>query len=178
MPDRPSNKQNERNCVRVVRSRSWRETREFRFLVNLYWNDNLESKVIYWRTICKFKYPVGGMHDARLCVLCRPRTLFVILRHSVYDISIHPMALQPKSGLDLLLWGYLHTELDTRQNSSGRVISLSQRPLPTQDNTTYIWCIHPSNGATAQIGPWPPLLRFHNNNVLRCEVVSLTTNPH
>jgi hypothetical protein len=37
--------------------------------------------------------------------------------------------------------------------------------------------IHPSNGVTAQIGPWPPLLRFHNNNVLRCEVVSLTTNP-
>jgi hypothetical protein len=37
--------------------------------------------------------------------------------------------------------------------------------------------IIPSNGATAQIGPWPPLLRFHNNNVLRCEVVSLTTNP-
>jgi hypothetical protein len=35
----------------------------------------------------------------------------------------------------------------------------------------------PSNGATAQIGPWPPLLRFHNSNVLRCEVVSLTTNP-
>jgi hypothetical protein len=37
--------------------------------------------------------------------------------------------------------------------------------------------IHPSNGATAQIRPWPPLLRFRNNNVLRCEVVSLTTNP-
>jgi hypothetical protein len=37
---------------------------------------------------------------------------------------------------------------------------------------------YPSNGVTAQIGPWPPLLRFHNNNVLRCEVVSLTTNPH
>jgi hypothetical protein len=37
--------------------------------------------------------------------------------------------------------------------------------------------IHPSNGATAQIGTWPPILRFHNNNVLRCEVVSLTTNP-
>jgi hypothetical protein len=36
---------------------------------------------------------------------------------------------------------------------------------------------HPSNGATAKIGPWPPLLRFHNNNVLRCEVVSLTTTP-
>jgi hypothetical protein len=37
--------------------------------------------------------------------------------------------------------------------------------------------IHPSHGATAQIGPWPPLLRFRNNNALRCEVVSLTTNP-
>jgi hypothetical protein len=36
--------------------------------------------------------------------------------------------------------------------------------------------LHPSNGTTAQIGPWLPLLRFHNNNVLRCEVVSLTTN--
>jgi hypothetical protein len=41
----------------------------------------------------------------------------------------------------------------------------------------YFYSIHPSNGATAQIGPWPPLLRFHNNNVLWCEVVSLTTNP-
>jgi hypothetical protein len=37
---------------------------------------------------------------------------------------------------------------------------------------------HPSNGATAQIGPWSPLLRIPNNNVLRCEVVSLATNPH
>jgi hypothetical protein len=37
--------------------------------------------------------------------------------------------------------------------------------------------IHPSNGATAQIGPWPPLLRLHNKNVLRCEAVNLTTNP-
>jgi hypothetical protein len=24
---------------------------------------------------------------------------------------------------------------------------------------------------------WPPLLRLRNNNVLLCEVVSLTTNP-
>jgi hypothetical protein len=37
--------------------------------------------------------------------------------------------------------------------------------------------IHPSNGATAQIGPWPPLLRFYNNNILRYKVVSLTTDP-
>jgi hypothetical protein len=36
--------------------------------------------------------------------------------------------------------------------------------------------IHPSSDATAQIGPWPPLLRFRKNKVLRCEVVSLTTN--
>jgi hypothetical protein len=36
---------------------------------------------------------------------------------------------------------------------------------------------HPSNGATAQIGPWRPLLRFRNKNVLQCEVVSLMTNP-
>jgi hypothetical protein len=38
-------------------------------------------------------------------------------------------------------------------------------------------CIHPSNGTTAQIGPWPPLLRFRNNNVLWCEVFSFMTNP-
>jgi hypothetical protein len=48
-------------------------------------------------------------------------------------------------------------------------------------STPHVWPIHPSiyptNGATAQIGPWPPLLRFRNNNVLRCELVSLTTNP-
>jgi hypothetical protein len=37
--------------------------------------------------------------------------------------------------------------------------------------------IHPYDDATAQIGPWPPVLRFHNNNVLRCVVVSLTTDP-
>jgi hypothetical protein len=37
--------------------------------------------------------------------------------------------------------------------------------------------IHPSNGATAQIGPWSPLVRFRNNKVLWCEVVSPTTNP-
>jgi hypothetical protein len=30
-----------------------------------------------------------------------------------------------------------HTELDTQYNSSERVIGSSQRPLPTQDNTTY-----------------------------------------
>jgi hypothetical protein len=30
-----------------------------------------------------------------------------------------------------------HAQLDTRYDSSGRVISPSQRPLPTQDNTTY-----------------------------------------
>jgi hypothetical protein len=34
--------------------------------------------------------------------------------------------------------GFLdHTQLDTRYDSSGQVISPSQRPLPTQDNTTY-----------------------------------------
>jgi hypothetical protein len=31
----------------------------------------------------------------------------------------------------------VHTHLDARQNSPGRVISQSQRPLPTQDHTTY-----------------------------------------
>jgi hypothetical protein len=46
-------------------------------------------------------------------------------------------------------------------------------PLKPIDN----YMPHPSIGATAQIGPWPPLLRFHNNIVLRREVVSLTTNP-
>jgi hypothetical protein len=42
-------------------------------------------------------------------------------------------------------------------------------PLKPIDNSMS----HPSNGATAQIGPWPPLLRFHNNNVLRCVEYSL-----
>jgi hypothetical protein len=44
---------------------------------------------------------------------------------------------------------------------------------------SYIQCpsIHPSNGAITQIGPWPRLLRLRNNNILWCEVVSLTTNP-
>jgi hypothetical protein len=40
----------------------------------------------------------------------------------------------------------------------------------------YFVTIHPANGSTAKIGPWPPLLRFRNN-ILRCEIVSLTTNP-
>jgi hypothetical protein len=33
-----------------------------------------------------------------------------------------------------------HTHTDTRQDSSGRVISPSQRPMPTQDKTTYKPC--------------------------------------
>jgi hypothetical protein len=37
--------------------------------------------------------------------------------------------------------------------------------------------IHPSNGPTAHIGPWPPLLRFHNRSFLWCRVVSPTPNP-
>jgi hypothetical protein len=49
--------------------------------------------------------------------------------------------------------------------------------INTKSFNTVVNSIHPSNGGTAQIGPWPPLLRFRNNNVLRCEVVSLTTNP-
>jgi hypothetical protein len=37
-----------------------------------------------------------------------------------------------------LFQGFLsHARLDTRQDSSERVISPSQRPLPTHDNTTY-----------------------------------------
>jgi hypothetical protein len=36
------------------------------------------------------------------------------------------------------LSGFLdHTHTDTRYDSSGRLISPSQRPLPTQDNTAY-----------------------------------------
>jgi hypothetical protein len=37
--------------------------------------------------------------------------------------------------LSRFLWS--HIQLDTRKDSSGRVISPSQRPLPTQDNITY-----------------------------------------
>jgi hypothetical protein len=54
------------------------------------------------------------------------------------------LPLHPSSGstAQIVPWPHLlrflnHTELDTRQDSSGRVISLSQRPLPTQDDTTY-----------------------------------------
>jgi hypothetical protein len=48
------------------------------------------------------------------------------------------MALHPTSGLGLICMTFLnHTQLDTRYDSSGRVISPSHRPLPTQDNTTY-----------------------------------------
>jgi hypothetical protein len=38
--------------------------------------------------------------------------------------------------------------------------------------------IHPSNGPTAHVGPWPPLfLRFRNSYFLWCGVVSPTPNP-
>jgi hypothetical protein len=36
-----------------------------------------------------------------------------------------------------LYWRFVITHTDTRWDSSGRVISPTQRPLPTQDNTTY-----------------------------------------
>jgi hypothetical protein len=63
----------------------------------------------------------------------------------------------------------------TQQTGSERDCA---KPHNEMTNILYTSSIfHPSNGATAQIGPWPPVLRFHNNNVLRCEVVSLTTNP-
>jgi hypothetical protein len=49
------------------------------------------------------------------------------------------MALQPILGLctPLLLRFLNHIQLDARYYSSGRVITPSQRSLPTQDNTTY-----------------------------------------
>jgi hypothetical protein len=37
--------------------------------------------------------------------------------------------------------------------------------------------VYPSNDATGQVGPWPPLLRLRNDNILGCEVDNLTTNP-
>jgi hypothetical protein len=36
---------------------------------------------------------------------------------------------------------------------------------------------HPSDGPTAHVGPWPPLLRFRNSSFLWCGVVSPTPNP-
>jgi hypothetical protein len=49
------------------------------------------------------------------------------------------MALQPYLSVVLLCVeiSWSHTTRHTRQDSSGRVISPSQRPLPTQGNTTY-----------------------------------------
>jgi hypothetical protein len=56
----------------------------------------------------------------------------------LFLLTFLPMAIQPKSGLGLHFLRFLnHTQLDTRWDSPGRVISPSQRPLPTQDNTTY-----------------------------------------
>jgi hypothetical protein len=39
--------------------------------------------------------------------------------------------------MNLILLCINHTQLDARYDSSGRIISPSQSPLPTQDNTTY-----------------------------------------
>jgi hypothetical protein len=53
---------------------------------------------------------------------------------------IHSQALivqdGPLASLFVVSWSHTHTHTDTRWNSSGRVISPSQRPVPTQDNTT------------------------------------------
>jgi hypothetical protein len=50
----------------------------------------------------------------------------------------HSQALIVQDGPLASLSGFLdHTHTDTRWDSSGRVISPSQRPLPTEDNTTY-----------------------------------------
>jgi hypothetical protein len=48
-----------------------------------------------------------------------------------------PVALQPTMSLVLFCIEVSQSHTDTRQDSSGRVINPSQRPLPTQDNTTY-----------------------------------------
>jgi hypothetical protein len=57
---------------------------------------------------------------------------------SLSTTSIHSHALIVQDGPLASLLGVLdHTHTDTRQDSSGRVINPSQRPLPTQDNTIY-----------------------------------------
>jgi hypothetical protein len=68
-----------------------------------------------------------------------------------------------------------HTQLYTQQDSSGRVISQSQRPLPTQDNTTYkqrqthtlcgIRTRDPRNQAAADLRLRPRGHRAQQNNM-------------
>jgi hypothetical protein len=76
---------------------------------------------------------------------------------------------------------YKNKDIQSRRNSGNAcyhsVQSLLSSRLLSRNVMVKYPSIHPSNGATAQLGPWPPLLRFRNNNVSRCEVVSLTTNP-
>jgi hypothetical protein len=60
--------------------------------------------------------------DATSCIL---DVSFIFLSFPIWNIG----------PLSVFLWS--HIQLYTRQDSPGRVISPSQRPLPTQDNTTY-----------------------------------------
>jgi hypothetical protein len=55
-----------------------------------------------------------------------------------WTYCVHPQALIVQNWPMASLSGFLdHTHTDTRWDSSGRVISPSQRPLPAQGNTTY-----------------------------------------
>jgi hypothetical protein len=60
------------------------------------------------------------------------KELILLLFLFSYGTTVHTWVLSSS-----LLRFLNHIQLDARKDSSGRVISPSQRPLPTQDNTTY-----------------------------------------
>jgi hypothetical protein len=82
--------------------------------------------------------------------------------HINVTLFFFQMALQPiLEPCHPLYWAFFyHTILNAQKDSSGRVISSSQRPLPTKDNTRdQHLCIcgirtrHPSNQATSTVRP-------------------------
>jgi hypothetical protein len=85
---------------------------------------------IYTMTIEEARARCGLLSHWRRFILCWMN--FVLERFFSYGTTTHTWALS-SSLLRLLN----HVQLDARYDSSGRVISPSQRSLPTQDNTTY-----------------------------------------
>jgi hypothetical protein len=86
-------------------------------------------------------------HSSILCCTCLCclfiqkciRSYNVCLNCPLTKLNFHPSNYSSAKirPLPPPFWFLIHTELDTRQDSSGRVISPSQRPLHTHDNTTY-----------------------------------------
>ena len=87
--------------------------------------------------------------------------LFYPIRAMAQEFLLFPAALQPHWGLDLLTvdvsrshtvrYAHTHTHRCTRWDSSGRVISPTQRPLPDNTKLSQETDIHPPAGFEPEI---------------------------